>query len=125
MRPTAGQERSDDFFVATVRDRLQHEFLEPEQSDLRLSIFVDSVAPNPCLVAIGASRTATAAERYVGVFSIDRETFDAALAAGQDPIDAGALVYLRREHARALVDELTRTFRLRPTKPPSRPRKRS
>ena len=123
MHPSEGLEGCDDFFVATIRNRLQHEFLEPEQSGLRLSVFLDPTGPNPGLVAIGASKTSTAAERYVGVFSIDRETFEAALAAGQDPIDAGALVYLRREHARPLVDELTRTFRLRARKKPRSPKR--
>lgn len=122
MHPNEAREDSVDYFVATIRNRLQHEFLEPEQSDLRLSVFVDPTAPNPALVAIGTSKTTTAAERYVGVFSIDLETFDAAMAAGRDPIDAGALVYLRREHAQPLVEELTRTFRLRAKRPRSRKR---
>lgn len=116
MRANSSSREPEDAFVATVKARLQHEFFEPGQKDLRLLVMVDDSLPNPTVVAIGEGQGAVAEDRFVGVFSIDRATFDEALASGEDPIEAGEFVYLRCEHAAPLVDALTRVFKVRARK---------
>jgi len=119
MRANSPSPEPEDAFLATVKARLHHEFFEPGQKDLRLLVLVDDSTPNPSLVAIGEGQGAVAEDRFVGVFSIDRATFDEALVNGADPIEAGEFVYLRREHAAPLVDALKRVFKIRARKPRS------
>ena len=92
MRSPDSGRSTEDTFVATIRGRLQHEFHEPGQRDLRLLTIVDDLEHNPTLVAIGAGQLPLAEDSFVGVFSIDRATFDDAVVSDRDPIEAGELV---------------------------------
>jgi hypothetical protein len=100
----------DDAFVAAVRRRLQHEFFEPSEGELSITLVVHDHYPAPALMAVARSRSRHPQSRFVALFTIDRATFEEALADGTDPIAAGELVFIRPEHAVLVRDAVEDVF---------------
>jgi hypothetical protein len=110
MRASEFDRDRDEAFVAAVRGRLQHEFFEPGEGELSLTLAMHDRYPAPTLLAVARNLSRHPESRFVALFTIDRATFDEALSEGVDPIAAGELVFVRPEHAALLRDALEDVF---------------